>query len=485
MRYVLVSTASTILLVDLTTRAVTPVEGDRTEYYGISWRPDGTDLILSHSGLDNRSLVDIASYAQSERGWISAGDRSSGIFLSAPHQILCLPDGRIACTNTGRNAITIIDLDRPGLFQEARISAQRWDRLTPDDAPGDHLNSVFEKNGRLYVIAHRFTKGSQLATLSLPDCKVLDVRSVGRMTGLHNIWVTEDGRKISCHSEAGNLIDLENNKVLWESGAPIYTRGLAASADHILVGESLKTPRISRSHSMSGLWVLDRRTWQPSDYFCLGPYGVVHEVRLLDVPDEAHHGHIFQGLNALLKKDMRREIEGRQLDRSRKALGLRGFHDSYDVIFGAPEFLEEGTLRADIANLCLALVRDASKSEFELEYGLPSDSSGSHVSVVTGYHGSGGDTHMAALLLQSAGGEAHLSVWRHDGSSPWAPLQRASIAHLPRSGRLTVKAGVDRITVTLNNGEAITMKAKDLGIARCNEGLGLRWIGADIKPLGL
>ncbi|MCA6109490.1 hypothetical protein [Bradyrhizobium cenepequi] len=126
MRYALVATASYLLLVDLVDRVTTPIEEHRREYYGISWFADGTDLVLSHSGLDNQTLVDMVTYAQSEVGWISAGALESGRFLSQPHQILCLTDGKVACTNTGRNAVTIIDLHKPGLFQEARISSSRW-----------------------------------------------------------------------------------------------------------------------------------------------------------------------------------------------------------------------------------------------------------------------------------------------------------------------------------------------------------------------
>lgn len=481
MHYVIVSTASSILLVDISTRTIIPIESDRTEYYGVSWFPDGNDLVLSHSGVDHQTLIDVSSYAQSEVGWISAGERSSDVFLSAPHQILCLPDGRIACTNTGRNAISIIDLDKPGLFQESRISPSRWDRLSIDSVPGDHLNSVYAKEDRLYVIAHRFTKGAALATLSLPEGRILDVRSVGNVSGLHNIWVTDDGRKISCHSETGSLIDLENNKVLWEAGAPIYTRGLAASADYVFVGESRKVARASRRHSMSGLWVLDRRTWQTYDYFCLGPYGTVHEVRLLDEPDEAHHGHVFKGLDELLKKDMRREIEFQQLERARIVRTSRQFRQGYTIVFGTPEFLENGTLRADAENLCLAIRSDSNQSGFEFEYALMPEKSASHVSVVVDYRGSGGDARMAAVLLQSSGGEAALSIWHQDGSS-WALSSAPGIGSLPLAGRVMVKATADKIALSFNDGTVFSATAETLGVARCDEGLGIRWIGADIKP---
>ena len=90
---------------------------------------------------------------------------------------------------------------------------------------------------------------------------------------------------------------------------------------------------------MSGLWILDRRTWRETDYLALGPYGAVNEVRLLDVPDEAHHNEPFAGLVQLLATDMRREIEARQLARARNAQSGREFWHAFDMILGAPERL--------------------------------------------------------------------------------------------------------------------------------------------------
>ncbi|MBV9390822.1 MAG: hypothetical protein JOY96_02915 [Verrucomicrobia bacterium] len=91
-----VTTPHYLLLVDLDTRLVRPIECHRREYYGITWQVGGQDLYLSHSGLDNEALLDIATYALSEAGWISYGKHETGKFLSQPHQIICAPDGRLA-----------------------------------------------------------------------------------------------------------------------------------------------------------------------------------------------------------------------------------------------------------------------------------------------------------------------------------------------------------------------------------------------------
>ena len=197
-----VSTASALLLVDLATREVLPIEQGRTEYYGISWFPDGRSLVLSHSGLDNTSLVDLESYALSETGTLSHGSLVTSPFLSQPHQILCASDGRVVCTNTGRNAIIVVDLDQPGCFQEARLSEARWDRFV-GTAVGDHLNSVFERDGELHVMAHRFDRGSVVAVFAYPELAIRSITPIKGRTELHNIWLTADGRAITCHSERG------------------------------------------------------------------------------------------------------------------------------------------------------------------------------------------------------------------------------------------------------------------------------------------
>ncbi len=157
--YALVSTTRALLLVELNAKRVVPLEWERGEYYGISWFPVSEDLVLTHSLLDNASLVDLATYAQSEVSILSAGTRETKGFLSQPHQIVCGSDGRVICTNTGRNAVSVLDLKRPDIVQEARISPARWDRLDLGNPIGDHLNSVFEKNGVLYVVTLPIRKG--------------------------------------------------------------------------------------------------------------------------------------------------------------------------------------------------------------------------------------------------------------------------------------------------------------------------------------
>lgn len=499
MRYALVATTGYLLLVDLQLRNVRPLESTRPEYYGISWFAGGDELVLSHSGVNNSDLVDISSYAQSEKGWISKGNRNSRNFLSQPHQILCAPDGRVICTNTGRNVISIIDLDKPNVFQEAGVGNARWDRLALDVITGDHLNSIFLHVDKLFVIAHGHNKGSRIAAFSYPDLELLSVTSLGKRTGLHNIWITSEGQRISCHSEIGGLIDVDSAEPLWDSGSPVYTRGLAATRDYVVVGESQKVGRDLRRGSLSALWILDRKTWQAVDYLCLGPYGAVNEVRLLDVPDEAHHGTPLSNLQNFLKRvtvtdktqeqlwapvgggQVPQDIAQGRLQAARAAIAGRRVWSSYNVVLGSPETLLDGSKRA-AAGLCLALKQAAASLSTEsFTYALEVDQA-SHVSAVLGYAGQGGDTHMAALLVQASGNEGVLSVWLHNGRA-WKQLPKYAVFGLPMQGRFLLSVTSATAILCIEGIEVLRIDASTLGLDCCNRGLGIRWIGATVKPL--
>jgi len=482
MRYALVATTGYLLLVDLQSRQVTPLENERPEYYGISWFPNGMDIVLSHSGLKNEELVDLASYAQSEQGWLSVGPWSSRKILSAPHQILCAPDGRIICTNTGRNVITVIDPAQPTCYQEAGISEARWDRLGLDQAPGDHLNSIFLRGDRLYVIAHGHRKGSILGTFSYPDLDLISVRHLRNKQMLHNIWVTGDGQWISCDSGAGALIDLEADATLWEAGTSIYTRGLAAGSDHVIVGESQKLGRDLRRSSLSSLWILDRKGWNAVDYLCLGPYGAVNEVRLLDVPDEAHHGIPFRGLENLLQAGLYERVAESKRQAEQIARTGRQAWSAYDVIFGNPDWQADGSKAAAAGHLCLTLKRPRpDNGTLAFSYVLHAGQE-SHVSAVLGYAGNWDDTRMAALLLQPDGKAATLSVWRQDGQA-WAPLPGVVVRGLPLTGAMRLHISDAKVSLAVDRKKVLTLSAAELGLTRCDEGLGIRWTGSSVRPL--
>jgi hypothetical protein len=486
MAHAIVSTVKYLLLVDLETKMVVPLEDSRPEYYGISWFPDSADLVLSHSGLENETLTDIAGYAQSEVGWVSHGQIASKKFLSAPHQLLCAPDGRIICTNTGRNVISVIDLNRPGLVHEVGVGSARWDRLSSDLIMGDHLNSVFLKDQRLFVIAHRFNKGSSLAVFSYPDLNLIQAEQLGRRTGLHNIWVTDEGQKISCHSETGSLVDLGDGSLLWSAGSSIYSRGLAACKEYVVVGESQKTVRDVRRSSMGGLWILDRKTWKALDYICLGPYGAVHEVRLLDIPDEAHHGSVFQGMQDLRKKDLRLDITSQRMSQYLSSWEESEIWRDYDLIFGIPEMLPDKFRRAGADNLCLVINNKSPRNEIliSFDYVFNMGNLTSHVSAVLDYQGSGGDTDMTTFLLQKVDNKCSLQMWLHNGSE-WSNIQGFGADMLPLSGTMTIQVRSAELEVFIDHKMVLTLNTNESYLKNVIKNTGIRWIGdSSVRPRG-
>lgn len=322
--FALISTVTGVLLVNLNTKRVFPLKTEYVEYFGISWFPQGKELVLSNNMIQaTEPIADpLLNLILSERGILSVGEKKLPPFLSDPHQILCTADDKIICTNTGRNSLSVLDVNRPHLVQDIKIFDERWDSIPLNGfmKKGHHLNSLFQKDDKLYVIAHGNEKGSSLVTLSYPDFDILSIEFLGGNRYLHNIWVTSEEQRISCLSEKGGLIELGKNttSILWEASTPIFTRGLAASSDFVLIGESQISGGKERGVSVSGLWLVDRKTWKTLDYFYLGPYGAIHDVRLVNISDEAHHGYIFQNLEKLLEQSLFNTVVQEKLQISKR-----------------------------------------------------------------------------------------------------------------------------------------------------------------------
>lgn len=481
----LVATPRFLLLVDLDARRVSIVEDARREYYGITWRPKGVRPILSHSGLDNETLVDLQSYALSEVGWVSEGAAQSHRVLSQPHQILCGPDGRVICTNTGRNSVIVVDLEKPGHYQEARLHADRWDRLEPTVATGLHLNSLFLKDDRLFVLAHGFEAGSQLITLDYPSLEMVETMPIVA-TGMHNYCATERGERIACVSSLGALIDPHTLQVHWRSASAGYLRGLAVGPERVIVGESPQAGRHLRAAAMSGLWVIDRTSWQTVEYLPLGPFGVVNEVRLLDEPDEAHHGHLFGGLEWLKGQDRLGQVAVEQVQASRQLAALTK-DGPFELVLGAPHVMGGGWWDAS-AELCLMLTRNLAQQELGLAYDFGTKADGGQCGVVVGCKEQPigtctllRDTNMDVIVVTKRGLEGvSLAHWKHDGAS-W--IRCRIVADLDGlQGRLMIRRDGDEVVVLAgaDRGEVGRLPAADLPYL--DQQWGVRWQATRIAP---
>lgn len=481
----LVTTPRFLLLVDVQRRHVSVIESRRPEYYGVSWRPGSDELILSHSGLDNESLVDLASYAGSEVGWISEGEQESPPFLSQPHQILCGSDGRVICTNTGRNSVVVIDPARPGHFQEARLHRERWDRLDPGRHRGLHLNSLFEHGGQLQVLAHGFDAGSRLFTLTYPGLEPVDETPLAGVTGMHNVCQTASGEHLACVSSRGLLVDPMAGRVWWRSGSGGYLRGLAVGAEQVLIGESPQVGRHLRATAVGCLWVVDRRTWQATDHMVLGPYGVVNEVRLLDEPDEAHHGHPFAGVERLGRMSLWPTLSQARLRASRQLAELTV--GPFEIVFGSPVVSDDGWW-ASPNELCLMLGRSEAPQSLALRYRLTEDVEGAHCGLVIGC---GAATDMASPTLRDAemdvlmairSGEHHVALahWRHDGST-WTRC--GVLAEVTgQVGMLRVVRQADAVVIEAGEPAQVVASLPQDAFSWIDDAWGYRWQSTEIMP---
>ncbi len=127
---------------------------NKGEYFGITW--NANSIFLSHSNIDNASLVTENDYRNSNKGHIiSYTERGHSIVakgISMPHQILMDSKGRLLTTNTGQNCITITDIDKK---EQVKRSLNQIDcEVINGEKVGNHFNSIYEHNSRIYVVAH-------------------------------------------------------------------------------------------------------------------------------------------------------------------------------------------------------------------------------------------------------------------------------------------------------------------------------------------
>ena len=99
-----------------------------------------------------------------------------------------------------------------------------------------HLNSIFYKHKKLYLIAHNYTmKTGKLSDLVIYDTETNNQEIINlNAHSAHNIYVNEHDDKIYCDSNNKQLI--KNNKIIFENDKLL--RGLSVTSNKIFVGGS-------------------------------------------------------------------------------------------------------------------------------------------------------------------------------------------------------------------------------------------------------
>jgi hypothetical protein len=297
----LVSTYSSILLVDLETGLFNVVEEDRKWYYGITWDTQGK-VYYNHSYLTDLDLTNGNSEDQ-QKGKVSANLRnpkSSESCLACPHQMI-YHEGYVYVTNTGLNAIEKFSSDLT-TRRTVRIGEELWDQVYKKKV-GYHYNSVFIQDGLLYVVAHNWDNPSFVKALDLHTFKVVRRIDIPGTFWAHNVFVDNNSSIYVCNTKAGSLVEITSNDVVWQCQNPGHelTRGLAVTDNYIVVGKTPFNPdRASRGKKRdtndhcAGLWVLDRSTFKLIKYINLPGHSSLGEVRVLNEVDYAHNGIILK-----------------------------------------------------------------------------------------------------------------------------------------------------------------------------------------------
>jgi hypothetical protein len=251
----------------------------RGHHYGIALLPGpGNVLLCKHnSGMDRYRAQGDAPLQRVDR-------RRSDGGVNKVHQI-AYADGGVYLADTEHNSLVFQTTD--GRCSKLHLHGHALDV--------DHINSVFPcASGVLTMLHNWYDRPSEVVLVEHgPDGGLRATAAICLPDrGCHNVFV--DGRRLLYNaSEAGTVValDLVDREVERTVALGGHTKGLAATADHLIVGCSPHVKGKQRFTSKGGLVVLDRRSLAVLTRVELGrtcPVGNVNEVRALDGAEEAH-----------------------------------------------------------------------------------------------------------------------------------------------------------------------------------------------------
>jgi hypothetical protein len=438
---ILITTPNYLLEHDMMSERTRVLESGYGEYYGLSWHSSGEHFVHSFSGIDNTSLLDLESYANSEKGGLFLNGSRTWSFLSQPHQILWVDDDYILITNSGRNALTRFSLNDHGV-KNYRYDDILWDRLTAKGTEGSHYNSLYKIGNRIFLVAHNFGKGSFILELNWPFLEQVSDPIKVSASGIHNLWVTDDNQWFVLNSHMGSLVEVFEDKVVWSNNFQGLVRGLAASGNMVIIGHSEQhLKRENRATSGSGLWVIDKQFWKTLDFIPLGRYGCVHDVRIYNQPDDCHHGRIlnpnvFSGLkgdsifcSTDYRDSERNSIRQEMLKSVSQPCIYKINHWTVSVASKAP-IIETDTemITMPQESFLISTLKGIEKKKNVRVFAklhLLTQNTGSHASLIARYLGPG-DNNMCAALFQYFDDALNISLWETQGK--WFEICRTELS---------------------------------------------------------
>ncbi len=446
----IISTASWVFLVDADSHEFSVIKGSEPEYYGISWPFDGKHLCLGHSGMDNAQLMNSRGYFLSEKATISLGDRKRLNCLSLPHQILCTQD-HILAANTGRNCITV--LNQTDLFYRHHwVDEVQWDHETADGITGSHFNSLYSVDDRLLLLAHNngADNHSYILELAWPSLEV--IRRIDTCASqAHNVWMPSDGQIIVCDSSRGSVVEVISGCTLWRSERrKSYTRGLACDGKTLFVGDSMDLgSRRARLISDGGIWVLDKDTGKELDHIQLPNSGCVHEVRILDKPDQCHHGRPFVGTLSTDEQAAQRYLQHVEKFRRMITDDFRLGDDYWSVFQGFVFVVGNQSICTDEQTLSVAIRNEPMALDVRVgaEVWLSGEEEFRHAGLVARYAGPG-DANMYLGMLNCERGSCRAEIWRNI-EGKWEMLAHKPIPE--DHGVMSFEVEAQLLALSINN----------------------------------
>lgn len=450
------------------------IEEGKGEYYGVSWFGDSPEIVLSHSNRQTNEFADFKDLVYSEIGVLSHGVRQSPRFLSQPHQILCLDSEHVLATNTGRNQLAAVNV-RDWSVRQLWLSEELWDRDEHFARVGAHVNSIDFVDGKIYVVEHNWERGATLAVVEWPSLTLLERRPIPAR-GAHNVWVRDNDYILVADTMRGALVEVVSGKTVWRSNDPqTLTRGLAATDGRLFVGSSQPASRGDRFSGPTGIWVVDLNDMKTLDYFWLGRFGAVHEIRVLDGPDFCHRKQrgleLTDYLRGLAPEDFWTE--------QKLAYGARRFLDDdvWDVHVAGMELLADGWMSTIDNDLTLATLRDVRGRDVNLKFEVDLRDPRAHqMDLVWRYRGPGDDNYCAVLFVRTPQGISVEACAKQGGE--WTEFARAFWPAL--QGAVEVTARGDVVSVVCGDNEA-SLNATCGGLNEAAGGLGIRAVRGRVR----